>query len=277
MKDILTNAARGITGNIAKAIIFVRDIDTDGKSNVTDGKKQAEALQKELLKRTKKALSEGSFSSLTGSGGITKNSGFLALEVQFNPSSINMETVAGMEVEYEGGSLGSKSANQLVQIIHPASTTMNFELIFDEVNPADAFMMENLAPTTGNLIANTASGMKKITGHDYTVQDKIDGFMSLLTRDVTRQVIFFWGKTCFAGELIGVSSSYTMFNKKGRPIRGSIHLSIRQGEDDNYSQDKVYWEEAFNKAFGVADKFGVAGVASAFEKATNNNFLNLNL
>lgn len=283
----LANLGKGITGNISKAMIFVRDIKPGEQvSTLQEGKAKAEDLQKKLLAETKKALNSAgvsqslgtkSFSSLTGKNGIMNNSGFIALEVQFNPSSIQMETVAGREVEYEGGNLGSRSGNQFVQIHHPASTTMNFQLIFDEVNPADAFMLENLAPTAGNALSTVASGFKKLTNHDYTVQDKMDGFMSLLTRDITRQVIFFWGKTCFAGELIGVSSKYTMFNKKGRPIRGVLQLSIRQGEDAGYSQQAKYWKDAFDKSFGKAGVNAATGKAGTLMKATNNNFLNLNL
>lgn len=277
MNDILANAVSGITGNIAKAVIFVRDVKPGERATVAEGASKAEELQKKLLERTKQALSSTSYSSITGKKGMMTNSGFLALEVQFNPNNIQMETVAGVEVEYEGGNLGSRSANQIVQIKHPASTTMNFELIFDDVNPADAFMLENLAPTVGNLTSNAASAVKKIKEQDYGVQNIIDGFMSLLTRDITRQIIFFWGKTCFAGELIGVSSRYTMFNKKGRPIRGVVQLSIRQGEDAQYTQGKDYWSDAFNKAFGEVGLNGAVGKASVFEKVTNNNFLNLNL
>ncbi len=277
MNDILANAVSGITGNIAKAVIFVRDVKPGERATVAEGASKAEELQKKLLERTKQALSSTSYSSITGKKGMMTNSGFLALEVQFNPNNIQMETVAGVEVEYEGGNLGSRSANQIVQIKHPASTTMNFELIFDDVNPADAFMLENLAPALGNLTSNAASAVKKIKEQDYGVQNIIDGFMSLLTRDITRQIIFFWGKTCFAGELIGVSSRYTMFNKKGRPIRGVVQLSIRQGEDAQYTQGKDYWSDAFNKAFGEVGLNGAVGKASVFEKVTNNNFLNLNL
>lgn len=277
MNDILANAVSGITGNIAKAVIFVRDVKPGEKATVAEGTSKAEELQKKLLERTKQALSSTSYSSITGKKGMMTNSGFLALEVQFNPNNIQMETVAGVEVEYEGGNLGSRSANQIVQIKHPASTTMNFELIFDDVNPADAFMLENLAPALGNLTSNAASAVKKIKEQDYGVQSIIDGFMSLLTRDITRQIIFFWGKTCFAGELIGVSSRYTMFNKKGRPIRGVVQLSIRQGEDAQYTQGKDYWSDAFNKAFGEVGLNGAVGKASVFKKVTNNNFLNLNL
>lgn len=285
MNDILSNIGSGITGNIAKAIIFVRDIKEGERTSLTEGENKAQELQKKLLADTKNALSlsEGglpsgkSFSSLTGKKGIMNNSGFIALEVQFNPSAIHMETVAGREVEYEGGSLGTRSGNQAIQICHPSSTIMNLQLVFDDVNPSDAFMLENIAPTPGNAVSLTASTVKKLADRDYTVQDKIDGFISLLTRDVTRQVIFFWGKTCFAGELIGVSSKYTMFNKKGRPIRGILQLSIRQGENTSYSPDTEYWNDAFDKSFGELGMNGAVGKAGALTKISNNNFLNLNL
>ena len=40
--DILSNVASGITGNIAKAIIYVRDIKPGQSPSVEDGAKKAE-------------------------------------------------------------------------------------------------------------------------------------------------------------------------------------------------------------------------------------------
>lgn len=283
MKDILTNIGSSITGNISKAILFIRKVEKGVKTDVKEGAEKASALQKKLLESTSNALKGGvrsqtSFSSLTGEKSILgSDSGYLALEVQFNPATLYLDTVAGVEVEYEGGNLGARSANQLVQMTHPASTTLSFELIFDDMNIQDSFMLENIAPSVGNIIGTAASTIKKATKKSYTVQPQMDGIMSLLTRDITRQVIFFWGKTCFPGELVSVNSRYTMFNKEGNPVRGVVHLSIRQGEGSDYTINQEYWDKALDKAFGKAGIHNLAGKKSTFAKGTNNTILNLNL
>ena len=101
--------------------------------------------------------------------------------------------------------------------------------------------------------------------------------MALLTRDETRQVIFFWGKMCFRGELTGVSSKYTMFNKDGNPIRGTVDLTLRQGNEPQFQYDETYWDEAFTNAFGDQDENVTSGIKSKVDKVLNNNFLNINL
>lgn len=213
-----------------------------------------------------------SFRSLTSKNGIMANSGYLALEVQYNPNTIYLETQAGKQVQYSGGSLGNGSNNQIMQIVQPVATTMSFQLVFDDMNPQDAFMLENLAPTAGNLISGVSDAVKKKKG-GYSVQTQLDGLMSLLTQDVTRQVIFYWARMCFRGELISVNNRYTMFNKDGNPIRGVAELSIRQGNEEQYKYDERYWEEAFDRAF----EDSISGKTSRVKKVMQNSILNINL
>lgn len=284
MNALGQNLKSSITGNIPKAILCVRQMADD--DSLEDTAKAAGSLQKELLKGTRNALERGTgdntlasqtFDSLT-KGGVMGGSGYLAMEVQYNPNSIYMETQAGRQVEYAGGNLGSKSNNQIVQDFRPVSTTMSFQLIFDDMNPNDAFMLENLAPTTvGNIVSAVGSGVRKKKEGGYSVQSQVDGLMALLTQDETRQVIFFWAEMCFRGELVDVNTRYTMFNKDGNPIRGVVELTICQGDDPLFGYDRIYWDQAFTKAFGKAAENEVRGMASTFSKSTNNNFLNLNL
>ncbi|MDE6640495.1 MAG: hypothetical protein K2K63_08225 [Acetatifactor sp.] len=276
MNALLQNLGSSITGNIPKAILCVRQY-TYGDS-LEDTAKAAGSLQTNLLAGARKAL-EGTqtFSSLTEKGGVMGGSGYLAMEVQYNPSSIHMETQAG-QVEYLGGNLGGKSDNQIVQDTQPVSTTMRFQLIFDDMNPFDAFMLENLVPTTvGNTVSLIGSEVRKKEKERYSVQDQVEGLMALLTQVETRQVIFFWAKMCFRGELTGVNARYTMFNKDGNPIRGVVDLTIRQGDEEELAYDTKYWDQAFTETFGQAAENTKRGMAGAFSKVTNNNFLNLNL
>ncbi len=272
MNALGQNLASSITGNIPKAILCVRQMkDNDSEETAAQ---DAGNLQEALRRQTQKALNEGTqtFSSLTGSG-VIDYFDYLAMEVQYNPSSIHMETLAGV-VDYSGGNLGGQSINQLALDNQPVSTTMSFQLIFDDMNPFDAFMLQNFVPTTvGNVVSLAGSGVKKKAMGGYSVQAQMDGLMALLTQTETRNVIFFWAKMCFRGVLTGVNCRYTMFNKDGNPIRGVVELSIRQDAEDKYGS----WDKAFTQAFGQATENEERGMAGRFSKVTNNNFLNLNL
>ncbi len=283
MNAMVQDIVDSLTGNLPKAILCVRDLSQEG--NEEDTLQKADRLQKDLLKSTENALNglmenprEGSrsFRSLTGKSGVMAGSGFLALEVQYNPASIYIDTYAGKQVQYMGGSLGNVSNNQLIQFTQPAVNTMSFQLVFDDMNPQDAFMAENTALTAGNVISGAADLARKARG-SYSVQTQMDGLMSLLTQDATRQVIFYWAKMCFQGELISVKNRYTMFNKDGNPIRGVVELSICQDSEKKDSYNGVYWEEAFSRAFGDPLENAVTGKAGRAARAVQNNLLNIRL
>nr|WP_296471610.1 hypothetical protein [uncultured Acetatifactor sp.] len=283
MNAVIQDAVSSLTGNLPKAILCVRDLSQAQGGEKGDAAKKASDLQKRLLKSTEDALNgllednrggSQTFRSLTGKNGAMAGSGYLALEVQYNPSSISMSTQAGKQVQYSGGSLGQGGANQITQIVQPVSTTMSFQLVFDDMNPQDAFVLENMAPTAGNLVSGTADVARKVRGA-YSVQAQMDGLMSLLTQPVTRKVIFYWAKMCFQGELVSVSSRYTMFNKDGNPIRGMVDLTIRQGEESGF--DVAYWDEAFTRTFGDPGTDQISGKMGMATKAMQNNLLNIHL
>lgn len=292
MNALIQNVASSITGNLPKAILCVRDLSQvtagdlsdDDKSAMSSVKKASE-LQKKLLRSTDDALNglmenqrmgSQTFRSLTGKGGVMAGSGYLALEVQYNPSSIYMDTQAGKQVQYSGGALGQGSINQLTQIYQPAITIMSFQLVFDDMNPQDAFLLENTAPTAGNLVSGAADVARKVKG-SYSVQTQIDGLMSLLTQTVTRQVVFYWAKMSFQGNLISINSRYTMFNKDGNPIRGVVDLSISQQGGPGSGYDETYWDEAFTRTFGDSLTDRTAGKVGKAAKAMQNNLLNIHL
>ena len=286
MNALIQDIASSLTGNLPKAILCVRDLSqvTEKYGDLKETGKKAADLQKSLLRSTEDALNglmenprmgSQSFRSLTGKAGTMAGSGYLALEVQYNPSSIHMDTQAGKQVQYSGGDLGNGSANQITQIIQPVSTTMGFQLVFDDMNPQDAFLLENTAPTAGNLISGAADAARKVKGA-YSVQAQMDGLMSLLTLNVTRQVVFYWAKMCFRGELVSVNSRYTMFNKDGNPIRGVADLAICQGGEE-FGYEETYWEEAFTRAFGDSLEDKVTGKVGKAAKAMQNHLLNIHL
>lgn len=282
MNSIAENLVNSLSGNVPKAILCVRNIKTleqitsrDGaeerlrkkRANMKDTLDAAKDLQDAFMKATENALS-GTVSSKARKNLLGQDQAYLAMEVQYNPSSIQMQTTTGSQLDYSGGSMGNMANNMIIQNIVPTSTTMNVQLIFDEVNMYDAFMVNNVNSPVGAI----AQAAKYAVEKEYSVQHQIEGILSLLTMDVTRQVVFYWSKMCFRGELTAVQANYTMFNKSGNPIRGVVNLSIRQGEQAELFESS-YWGKAYENLFTK----GKADGKSTFSKVTNNNVLNLNL
>lgn len=277
IKDFFYDTARQITGDIPKAILCVPDM-----SKLDDFSTEAVILQSDKLRNEllKGMSADGSsimqtFSSLMkgGENNVVATKGYLALEVQYNPASIYLESVAGQQSNFSGNSMGDSSSQQMRQNTEPVATTMSVQLLFDAMNVQDSFMVSNLAPTVGNAVTAVANLVKG----DYSVKNQMDGIMSLLTRPLTRHVIFFWSKMCFQGELTSVSSQYKMFNTKGNPVRGEIRLTIRQSEDAAAKYENSYWEKAFNKTFGDAMTSGLTKSVSTASKVLSNSVLNLNI
>ena len=282
MNSIVENLANSAMGTVPKAILCVRNVDhlkkimssdssaeslAKAKDNMSNTLNVSEALDSALMDRTRGALS-GTLSSADKNALMGAGKEYLALEVQYNPSSIHMQTVTGSQLDYCGGSMGNKANNMIVQNTVPTSTTMTVQLIFDDVNMFDAFMVNNINSPVGA----TAQAVKYFVSGKHTVQPQVEGILSLLTMDATRQVIFYWAKMSFRGELTGVQARYTMFNKSGDPIRAVVSLSIRQGEQEML-YDSGYWEKAYENLFEKGKHNGQGILA----KATNNNILNLNL
>lgn len=282
MNSIAENLVNSLSGNVPKAILCVRNIKTleqitsrDGaeerlrkkRDNMKDTLDAAKDLQDAFMKATENALS-GTVSSKARKNLLGQDQAYLAMEVQYNPSSIQMQTATGSQLDYSGGSMGNMANNMIIQNIVPTSTTMNVQLIFDEVNMYDAFMVNNVNSPVGAI----AQAAKYAVEKEHSVQHQIEGILSLLTMDVTRQVVFYWSKMCFRGELTAVQANYTMFNKSGNPIRGVVNLSIRQGEQAELFESS-YWGKAYENLFTK----GKADGKSTFSKVTNNNVLNLNL
>ena len=279
------NLTSSLTGNLPKAVLFVRDArNVDSASLMRNANADYGLLNDALHEAVDSALAFGSsvptLSSLSSlselNSGSTNYAGFVGMEVQYNPSSIKMNTQAGKQVTNSASSeMADGTISELVQM---PVTTMTFQLIFDDMNTSDAFMVNSFS-LTGDLITKGSNLVTKAMGGSYSVKTQIDGLLSLLISPVTRQVVFFWSNMVFRGEVTAVSAQYTMFNPKGNPIRGVVELNIRQGSRGDgtgydYEYEEGYWKQAFQKAF---DKDGMAGLTSTFNKATQNNFLNVNI
>lgn len=261
-------------GYAVKAVLCIRAVGSIGDDSVEHTVEDTNKLNKELQEMALKSLqpdktgkvSTGPSASTTYSDikKISGTHGYIALELQYNPSTLRLTTSAGMQTDYSG-----EAGDVAVQTVSkPASTELSFELLFDDMNIQDAFMLSDNIVTnmsTGALLSQGKDIVNKIRvaagdeGGKYSVQRQMDGLLGLLTRVSTRQVIFFWGSMSFRGEVTAVNSTYTMFNKDGYPVRGKIGMTIRQGAayeawnadgaEAKFAYDDSYWNDAFDRCW----------------------------
>lgn len=211
---------------LPKAILCVPVLpEKDAITDIGNYLTQADVLQDDLMQRTQQALSGAMTYSSLMSG-----SGYLAMEVQYNPAALSLTNQSGSQIRYNDGEMGGKDNGMTPQMIQPIAARLSLQLIFDAVNVLSA--------------ASAIAGKK-----EHTVQNQIDGLMSLLTLSQTRQVLFFWSKMSFRGELTSVDAQYTMFNNRGNPIRGQVNLTIIQNDHRDGTFDEKYWENAFEAVF----------------------------
>lgn len=257
--NITNGLLSSITGEANKAYMLFRNPDylpqgTDNKPDVTAGlDTMIDNLQKKAKTTTAKSGSMG-FSSVAGHDnslvGIANEASYIPIKVQFNPSSINM---SGRSGEIRSESTGGDKESQFQNYSVPTETILSMELIFDDVNSFDAFMVnEDLGSASaigelGGQLINAA------VGKEYSVQNISEIFVAAMLNAYTRMVGFVWNKIIFWGELTSVSVQYTMFNKKGNPIRSKVSIQIRQDRkagDTAYETEKN-WESAFENLFKV--------------------------
>ncbi len=280
------NLLQSATGNISKCILCVRLLeeadnsdDNDYDDVLTKAEEKAVSdvskLNDDLMKLADKTLKNGKTASFDDVKGKAGSHDYLALEMQYNPTSLRLDTSAGRQTSYSG----EAGSQQFQQYVTPASTTLSCELLFDNVNNMDAFMLAD-NPVTGLTVSNVKNAVMSAYKGTYSVKRQMEGLLSLLTIREARHVIFFWGAMSFRGEMTEVNARYTMFNKKGLPIRGRLGIQIRQGDssdegadvDKKYNYNEEYWRKSFDATF-TANGPG----ASALSKIGNNSMLNLKL
>ena len=282
------NLTGSLTGNIVKAVLCIRmpgKIDQEDDNSIDALEVGSDTvdfditgLDEKLLARAEKALNGGKAATFKDISSDAKGHKYMALEVQYNPSSIRLETTAGMQVNFQEN-VGLQDMNLHIA---PPATTLSMELLFDEVNNIDAFMLSD-NPLTGLTVSNVANTVTAFT-KTHSVRRQIEGLLSLLSVPSASQVIFFWGDMSFHGEVTEARVLYHMFNKKGEPIRGKIALRIWQGpknqvetpsERSRYAYDKKYWNDAFDETFKAPGAGG--SLLDKVNKFTNNSLLNLKL
>lgn len=267
---ILSNIAGSITGSIDKALLCVKKPALPSVSaGIVNQVMRLNSLSNVDLQARLAVAQQNRkniVSSFTSVQTIAKAGGYHVLQVKYNPSTIGMSAYGGSFMEPGAGGAGT---NTLTQVTMPTQTFMQVELLFDDENHPDAFMWEKFTNVTaGALVSDTAAIAKTVMGKGYSVQAQIEGMIALLSQSETRQVVFYWSDLCYAGEVTAVNAKYTMFNPQGNPIRGSVTLSIQQGDVDADGSGGEYWDKAFEELFKNGD-FNAGSLANSVGSIVN--------
>ncbi len=283
--DMLKNLGgtlKDASGNIAKAYLCVRDaagMQSDAGDNLSNFKEDSAAVQKAILKaaankikqvdkdaneRTGKEAEEILKSGVRGSGNSSKGLSFdeladlmkgkyVPVQVQYNPSSIRMTSDPGgrRRINPTEG-VGAGGDGQSIKDL-PKNTELHCTLVFEKINVNDAFIQasEGWNASLGNITSTAGSAVKKISGiagdEPYSVRKQVEGFVALLSTTYTRDVIFYYGKMCFHGEITSANATYKMFNKNGDPIYAEVAIKIRQSNENPYDQER--WRVSYDALF----------------------------
>ncbi len=218
-------------GNIQKALLVIHKLD----ASEVDSSKVAASTEAALLGAAS-GMSATS-AALGGSAGKV-----CVMQVQYNPSSLNIQANA----EAIPFTYLQKNADSNVpsQNSRPPMVVLSVELVFDAMNPKDAFMAEKFSLSTGGAVSS-AAGIAKAAKGGYTVQPQTDGLIAALMRPQTRVVTFRWADMAFTGQIIEAQAQYSMFSVSGRPVRSIVRLNIAQQVESD--ADVQYWDKALDK------------------------------
>ncbi len=264
-KSIAGDAA-GIAGNITKATLMFPD--TVSAINLIENRDEAVAFGKKLgMSNTeiesrlneftnrhaapvpKKDITTISSASATASA-VMKGQGINkahTLTFQINPSSIQIMARGGGRGLVSN--YGKGEGNQRGELAHKAIDpyiNISFRAVFDATNIADAFMEDRLSASPVNLAKNAITAA---VGHEYSVRNRVEGFLAALRNENHRVAIFQWGRLRYTGVLNSISGRYTMFNTAGNPIRAEIQVGMLIGTVQKDSLDRVgymsYWKDRY--------------------------------
>ncbi len=224
------NSAVGL--GVDKAILYIQ---TSNNENLG-----TQSIANQTSKVLKESGSNILGSALMGGTGKLDAGHFYKLKVQYNPASIRLTSYADAVKVHSHQVLQSDEI--YIQNTRPPSVTMDVNLIFDDVSPADSFTGTLLTPSVNSTLEYVGKAFNLVS---HSVATPTNALVGMLMRENTRIVCFQWADMAFVGEVMAVDARYTMFNRSGEPVRSTVSLNILQKVESN---DAIsYWGDAFDK------------------------------
>ena len=175
--------------------------------------------------------------------------------VKFNPTSLSFSGRNGGR--FSTMDYMSDDNDELQYKGVDATISMSVQLLFDSMDPKDAFMSDKLDfSPTGLLNGAIDAGLSMAGKKKKTIQREVEGFIAALRNENTRLITFNWGDMCYSGVLRRVTTEYTMFNVTGEPVRAMVGLSIMCADAKQWKNSVAVWQERYKNAFeGGSESF----------------------
>ena len=186
-------------------------------------------------------------------------------KVQFNPSELQLNGIAGYE-SVQNAVAQNKNKRTYTDSPKKPTITLSVNLYFDQMNHADAFMMDKFR--SGASVETVTNAIALLSGKEYSVQPQVEALIGALRNNYTRDITFYWGKFSFSGHLSDIRANYTMFSTSGRPVRAQVLLRMHQELDPELVST---WYSDFAQSFQGGSK----SLTSGLQKV--GNLLNINL
>ena len=187
--------------------------------------------------------------------------------VKFNPSQISFQGISGGRVEKKD----YQQKDEKVNFSYGAMETriqMNFQLIFDDYERTQAFMLEKFTDVEAGIRTAVTSSKNRT----YSVRPQVEGFIGAIRNSETQKAIFYWGKMQYKGQITHVSAEYTMFSTDGNPIRAVVNIGMLLVDNTIDFSYMGQWQDAYEEVFGSSDK---SDLGSKLQNV--GNLLNINL
>ena len=283
MANVLKGAVGSLTGRIEKCYLLVKKAETlpdepqamqmplnNGGSGIGLGNAVKRASQN--IGQKLNAASE----ALKGMSSQVKDNsnGYIPIQLQYNPSSIQISTMKGDILNRSAGGLGE---NVFQQWTVPVQTTMSVDLLFDDMNVMDAFNFENIVSISGVRDLGKQLYNSRESAGGFSVRPLVEAVVGAMSMVESRQVIFVWNQMAFDGSLVGVDTEYTMFTRLGEPIRAKVRIQIfqqnitteKRENNANKKTDIEYWEKAYEKLFSSNYAGGGSNALQHLNRASN--------
>ena len=192
-----------------------------------------------------------------------------SMKVQYNPSSLRLSTSAGYTRQ---SNVGGEGMNTVTQLNQPPQTNLSIKLIFDKVQPADAFMFSKVNNLSVSGVAQTIGSF--IKKDRFSVQDQVEALVACVMLPEYRYAQFCWNEMAYEGEITACDVNYTMFNPKGNPVRAEVNITLQQNQDA-IGGDLDYWTKSFDSIFKVGAGAGDSSFSAVDPTSILGNLLNI--
>ena len=258
VSDVMQNALSSVTGTVEKAVIKIRDernlqestIKKEDITKLKSGSALGLGLDTSVLQSYTGGVADKLMNSMSNLTGLDlENDGYnRIIEVQFNPSTIQLRSNAGGNVQVTNYTKDGAGVSRGTTGLH---VEMSVKLIFDQISNTAAFEQDQMTLSGTRAIASVSNAIGDMIFGKKTqsIQVTVEAFIAALRNENTRWVCFEWGEFKYEGVVRQVNSTYTMFDINGNPVRAEVGLTIYLADSSIRDNDVGYWYDAYYAAF----------------------------